>query len=129
MTNALRVSILALAACNASFAAATPAPIAVAARGRHPDYNAVVRKVAAMPEDARAQGMASRAGLEILNLLWEDTGRWQGSSLGPNISDVTIEVEMSDGRGHKQTALMPVLRHPNFTDKTGDVGLATAIYS
>jgi hypothetical protein len=125
MTKAIRVTILAFAACNASFATATPATIAVAARGGRPfpGYDAVVRKVAAMPEDARAQGMASRAGLEILNLLWEDTGRWQGSSLGPNISDVTIEVEMSDGRGHKQTALMPVLRHPNFTDKTGDVAL------
>ena len=60
------------------------------------------------------------ARLEILNVLWEDTGRWQGS-VGPNISDVTIEVEMATRNGKTRTALMPVMRHDNFTDKTGDV--------
>ena len=37
--------------------------------------------------------------------------------------DVTIEVEMKDGRGARRTALMPVMRFPNFTDKTGDVAI------
>ena len=55
--------------------------------------------------------------------MWEDTGRWQGSSVGPNISDVTIEVQMDDARGGTRTALMPVMRYENFTDKTGDVAL------
>jgi len=55
-------------------------------------------------------------------VLWEDTGRWLGSSVGPNISDVTIEVEMTVG-GKKRTALMPVIRRPNFSDVTGDVPL------
>ena len=56
-----------------------------------------------------------------MNVLWEDTGRWEGSSVGPNISDVTIEVEMKDAAASRRTALMPVMRHANFTDKTGDV--------
>jgi hypothetical protein len=109
----LRVTFLTLAICNSAFATQK-------ARDAYPG---VVRKVAAMPEDPRAQGMVGRAGLQILNVLWEDTGRWQGSSLGPNISDVTIEVQMDDGQGRKRTALMPVIRHENFTDKTGDVAL------
>ncbi|HEX5058545.1 MAG TPA: hypothetical protein VFV99_04250, partial [Kofleriaceae bacterium] len=53
--------------------------------------------------------------------LWEDTGRWLGSSVGPNISDVTIEVEgYRNGKEH-HTYLMPVMRHDNFTDKTADI--------
>jgi hypothetical protein len=57
-----------------------------------------------------------------VNVLWEDTGRWQGSSVGPNISDVTIEVVSEDASG-KKLALMPVLRPPNFSDRTADVRL------
>jgi hypothetical protein len=43
--------------------------------------------------------------------------------VGPNISDVTIEVQMDDARGGTRTALMPVMRYENFTDKTGDIAL------
>src|SRR5678815_3458062 len=50
-------------------------------------------------------------------------GRRQGSSVGPNISDVTIEVQMEDAGGATRTALMPVMRYANFTDKTGDVAM------
>ncbi len=86
-------------------------------------YTEMVRRVAAMATDGRARQLAARHRLDIMNVLWEDTGRWEGSSVGPNISDVTIEVEMKDSRGHRRTALMPVLRYPNFTDKTGDVAI------
>jgi hypothetical protein len=82
-------------------------------------YAAIVRRVAAMPGNERVIERAGRHGLDVLNVLWEDTGRYMGSSVGPNISDVTIEVQMKG----KRTALMPVLRHPNFSDKTGDVKL------
>jgi hypothetical protein len=127
MTKTTRVIILTLATFNASFATAAPPPaasaIVAAARPPRPGYATVVRKVAGMTGDPHAGSLAARAGLELLNVLWEDTGRWQGSSVGPNISDVTIEVQMDNGRGQKQTALMPVLRHANFTDKTGDVAL------
>jgi hypothetical protein len=84
-------------------------------------YGQVVDKVAAMPGDGRATRLVNDAGLQLLNVLWEDTGRWEGSAVGPNISDVTIEVQMDDGQGRTRTALMPVMRHDNFTDKTGDV--------
>ena len=50
-----------------------------------------------MVSDGEAQAVASRHGLQLVNVLWEDTGRFQGSSVGPNISDVTIEVASGDG--------------------------------
>jgi hypothetical protein len=84
-------------------------------------YTRVVQKVAAMPDDSHATALVNSTGLELLNVLWEDTGRWEGSSVGPNISDVTIEVQMDGANGQTRTALMPVMRYANFADKTGDV--------
>ena len=84
-------------------------------------YERVVQKVANMIESERAYSLAAAFKLQLLNVLWEDTGRWQGSSVGPIISDVTIEVEgYRKGKTHR-TYLMPVLRHDNFTDKTADI--------
>jgi hypothetical protein len=94
------------------------AAAASAHRVRLTPYTDVVSRVAGMVHNPRAQELVRRHGLQVLNVLWEDTGRWQGSAFGPNISDVTIEVE-KDGR----LALMPVIRFPNFTDKTADVRL------
>ena len=86
------------------------------------DYDQVIQRVASMVGDGEAQRLAQQNGLQILNVMWEDTGRWQGSSVGPNISDVTIEVAGSEGAA-RRSALMPVIRFPNFTDKTADVRL------
>jgi hypothetical protein len=91
-------------------------------RKRIARYNAMAQRVAGMADSQVVIERAARHQLDVLNVLWEDTGRWEGSSVGPNISDVTIEVELKSAGGkHTRTALMPVLRHPNFTDKTGDV--------
>jgi hypothetical protein len=88
-------------------------------------YNAMVQRVAAMPENATITERAAKHRLDVLNVLWEDTGRFEGSSVGPNISDVTIEVELKNARQGKatRTALMPVLRHPSFSDKADQEGL------
>jgi len=84
-------------------------------------YEKMVAKVANMIDNERAYTLAAAQKLQLLNVLWEDTGRWEGSSVGPNISDVTIEVEgYRQGKKHR-TYLMPVMRHDNFTDKTADV--------
>jgi hypothetical protein len=85
-------------------------------------YPAVVDRVAGMVSDGEVQSLASEKGLQLLNVLWEDTGRSVGSSVGPNISDVTIEVVSGD-EGARKLALMPVLRFPNFVDRTADVRL------
>jgi len=96
-------------------------PVAAGKQAPGP-YATMVKRVAAMPENAAAQALVTRRNLAILNVLWEDTGRYLGSSVGPNISDVTIEVEMQS-EGRRRTALMPVIRAPNFSDVTGDVPL------
>jgi len=100
----------------------TPEDAEKARRKQIARYNAMAQRVAGMPDDHVVVERAARHQLDVLNVLWEDTGRWEGSSVGPNISDVTIEVELKSPNGkHTRTALMPVLRHPNFSDKTGDV--------
>ncbi|HEY5926575.1 MAG TPA: hypothetical protein VIV11_33035 [Kofleriaceae bacterium] len=84
-------------------------------------FERTVQKVANMVNDERAYTLTSAYKLSLLNVLWEDTGRWLGSSVGPNISDVTIEVEgYRKGKTHR-TYLMPVMRYENFTDKTADI--------
>ncbi|MEZ4224344.1 MAG: hypothetical protein R3B13_25570 [Polyangiaceae bacterium] len=85
-------------------------------------YPAVVDKVVGMVGDSTVVEGAKRRGLDVLNVMWEDTGRSQGSSLGPNISDLTLQVRYRPtGAEQERTALMPVIRFPNFSDRTGDV--------
>jgi hypothetical protein len=85
-------------------------------------YPETVRKVVGMVSDAQVRAGVERRGLDLVNLMWEDTGRHYGSSVGPNITDLTLQVAYRDpGSGSEQTALMPVIRFPNFTDRTGDV--------
>ena len=83
-------------------------------------YPEVVRRVTSMVEDQDRSEAVTRRGLNLINLMWEDTGRFQGSSVGPNISDLTLQVRFTED-GQKKAALLPVIRFPNFTDRTGDV--------
>jgi hypothetical protein len=87
---------------------------------RGPDYGGVIAAVEAMPQDARLQALAQRHGLGVINLMWEDTGRADNSAIGPNISDLTLQVR-EQVAGGVRTHLLPVIRHPNFTDRTADV--------
>ncbi len=84
------------------------------------EYGVVVDKVATMVSDRDLVQRVQRRGMTLVNVMWEDTGRAQGSALGPNISDLTLQVRHRRS-GAFQTQLMPVIRPPNFTDKTGDV--------
>ena len=86
------------------------------------EYRDAIQRTAQMVWDSAAQNLAAAHDLQILNVTWEDTGRYYGSSVGPNISDVTIQV----GNRHPRTeefelTLMPVIRYPNFTDLTADI--------
>lgn len=75
-----------------------------------------IRNVMAMTGNAEATRLASERGLKIMNVTWEDVGRYKNSAVGPNITDMTIQVE--DGNS---SMCMPVIRNPNFADKSGDV--------
>ncbi len=85
------------------------------------EYARVIEKVTNMVSDGDLRQRVARRNLSIVNVAWEDTGRAQGSALGPNISDLTLQVRRRDEGGQFQSSVMPVIRQPNFTDKTGDV--------
>ncbi len=84
-------------------------------------YERVIDKTARMVYDGAAQSMARRFGLHVLNVTWEDTGRYKNSSVGPNISDMTIQVQSAARTGRYRLTCMPVIRYPNFSDKTADI--------
>jgi hypothetical protein len=85
-----------------------------------PSFREVIEQVVAMPNDAELQARAGRHGLQVMNVMWEDTGRFEGSSVGPNISDLTLQVRERVGE-QVRTSLLPVIRYPNFEDTTADV--------
>ncbi len=85
-------------------------------------YAQAIRRTAQMVGDPEAQRLAQSRGLNVLNLTWEDTGRYKGSAVGPNISDMTIQVLQEDPRTKRpRPVCMPVIRHPNFSDLTCDL--------
>lgn len=89
--------------------------------GGQPSFSETIRRVVSMPNDTNLQSRASRAGLRVVNLMWEDTARSPGSSVGPNISDLTLQVREPLRGGGIRTHLLPVIRHPNFSDRSADV--------
>ena len=85
-------------------------------------YRAVVLNTERMVQDRQAIDLVRRHKLNIVNVTWEDTGRYKGSSVGPNISDMTIQVQMQNPKtGKYELHCMPVIRFPNFSDMTGDL--------
>src|SRR5215470_17180872 len=87
---------------------------------RHAD---AITRTADMVRSKDATALAQRHGLSILDLTWEDTARYKGSCVGPNISDMTIQVASSTDSGAPSITCMPVIRFPNFSDKTADVSI------
>ncbi|MEZ0324721.1 MAG: hypothetical protein ACAH95_02350 [Fimbriimonas sp.] len=86
------------------------------------EYATAVRRVADMVSDSHASSLVRAEGLNVLNLTWEDTGRYKNSSVGPNISDMTIQVALEQpGQRGMEVRSMPVMRYDNFTDKTADL--------
>ncbi len=84
----------------------------------------VIERTQAMVSDPVARRLTEALELNILNVTWEDTGRFYGSAVGPNISDMTIQVQQQDpDTGRHQLHLMPVIRHPNFADISADIPL------
>ena len=90
-------------------------------RNRPNDYMGAIERTADMVNDPEARRLAQERDLDLINLTWEDTGRYKGSSVGPNISDMTIQVA-ADWRGEGyRVKSMPVIRFPNYSDKTADI--------
>ena len=85
------------------------------------EFNDAMQRVVAMPHNAEFGNRVRNLGLNVLNVMWEDTARTAGSAWGANISDMTLQVRYPDSAQRKE--LLPVIRYPNFTDKTGDIPL------
>lgn len=102
-----------------------PGPSLRLSKGRNApasvEYENAIARTANMVGDGAARGLAERYGFDVLNVTWEDTGRYKGSSVGPNISDMTIQVGWRDASGQFRVTAMPVIRFPNFSDKTADI--------
>jgi hypothetical protein len=84
-------------------------------------YSLAIQKTAAMATDPAVIALARARGLDVLNLTWEDTGRFKESAVGPNISDMTIQVGFGQKDATVEPRAMPVIRYPNFSDKTCDI--------
>jgi len=84
-------------------------------------YRETIMKTANMVADRQVQKLVKKYGLQILNLTWEDTGRYKDSCVGPNISDMTIQVSFERTDGTFEVKCMPVIRFPNFSDSTADI--------
>lgn len=76
----------------------------------------VLEKVERMVNDKLTQALAREHGLSVQTVSWEDTARSKDSCWGPNISDMTLQVKDGEGEYHR----MPVIRQPNYSDKTHD---------
>lgn len=105
-----KTAALALAALQAALPAAAFA-----------SHSEALELTKAMVDDPAAQAIARRERLTVLNVTWEDTGRFKGSSVGPNISDMTISVVADEPV--RASHRMPVVRYPNFEDKSADLPL------
>jgi hypothetical protein len=86
------------------------------------EYYEAIMSTSGMVWDQKAQELAAKYGMQVMNVTWEDTGRYKNSAVGPNISDMTIQVGYEDPRTQSfQVALMPVIRYPNFEDLSTDL--------
>ena len=83
-------------------------------------FELAVNNVAEMVWNSKTTDIASRFGLNVVNVTWEDTGRYNNSCWGPNISDLTIQVHHGD-RNAEMLTCMPVIRYPNFQDVSADL--------
>jgi len=109
---------------TASLVAGALPALTLPALAQAPAYRRVLQDTVSMVRDGDAQRLAGARGLNIVNVTWEDTGRYKGSSVGPNISDMTIQVRYQDPATQRdELFLMPVIRSPNFSDVTADVPL------
>ncbi|MCA9776770.1 MAG: hypothetical protein KC800_08645 [Candidatus Eremiobacteraeota bacterium] len=100
------------------------APISADSSDDLASFRQVIAQTAAMVGDQTARDLAGAHGLQILNVTWEDTGRYKGSSVGPNISDMTLQTQLRDPKTDELSlTCLPVIRYDNFSDKTADVDL------
>ncbi len=86
-----------------------------------PSNVSLVSSVANISRNREIVAQAKRHGLDVNEISWEDTARSKMSSIGPNILDMSLRVVDSLSRSSYSDALLPMIRYPNFSDKTCDI--------
>ncbi len=76
--------------------------------------NDLIKTVASIAGNYELKQYALNIDLDIIKIAWEDTARNKDSCWGPNISDLTLQLD------HSKT-LLPIIRKPNFDDVTIDL--------
>lgn len=92
----------------------------------HFAYRGMVEDVAGLAGwRSPAREAAERHGLDITSVSWDDPSRvGTNSPWGANIIDSSLSVEMADAKtGQTASALMPIVRQPNFEDVTADIDM------
>lgn len=89
-----------------------------------PEYISVVSELATLDRNRSVSAFLMGLGLDISMVSWQDTGRHRNSAGGSNISDARLIALTATERGQIQTHVMPIIRLPNFEDKTVDVDLS-----
>lgn len=92
-------------------------------RPQKPSYDEVVSRTLNLVDNQEIGRAAQKHGMDVVNVMWEDTHRFDNSSGGRNITDMTLAVQQEGKRGESKVSLLPVLRNPNFADKTVDISL------
>ena len=123
LATAIAITVPGLRAAEPDIPTTSPPPVVIE-QTHYNRYRQVIERTQVMVSDPEAHRLAAAFDLDILNITWEDTGRFYNSAVGPNISDMTIQVQQQDpSTGRYQLSLMPVIRHPNFEDLTADIPL------
>lgn len=122
LSESLSSSIAPVSPLHSSNAIATRPP--AVELERYQRYRDSIQQTVGMVSDPTAQQLAEQLGLDIVNVTWEDTGRYYNSAVGPNISDMSIQVQQQNpATGDYELSLMPVIRYPNFSDRSADIPL------
>lgn len=85
------------------------------------NYALLAEHLADVSRNPKVVEALKKVELDITTVSWQDTGRYYNSSGGNNISDVRLVAITKDRSGETKTFAQPIIRLPNFVDKTVDI--------
>lgn len=86
-------------------------------------YRTLAQSMSGLASNQKVKAELAKAGLDITNVSWQDTGRYHNSTVGGNISDVRLVAITKDREGKTETFTQPIVRLPNFQDVTVDIDM------
>ncbi len=74
------------------------------------NYSDVIAKTTAMVQDKAVQRLAAKHGLQVLDVTWEDSARYDSSAVGQAITLSRRSGGTSSGSGTSRTPARPACR-------------------